>query len=125
MKITIEDTSNSVEFDPAALFEYKDSPLEALTKPKKTHIKWRDVRPGCTVFVNDQIIEDANPDTWTIHYYMAKSPLSQHPFNVPEDNRPFIEEAIKTGCLKLGVAYDVTIESDVNKSCRWIEIQEI
>lgn len=124
MKITIEDTNNSVEFNPAALFEYDEKPLEALAKPEKTSIEWRAANDNCTTFVNDQIIEDADPTNWVIKYYMAKSPISQHEFRVPVDNRPFIEEAIRTGCLKRGVVYDITIESDKNKNCRWIKIEE-
>lgn len=125
MKITIESNNETVDFNPAALFEYDEEPLEALAKPKKTSIEWRPANPNCNTFVNDQIIEDADPATWTINYYMAKSPISRHVFRVPADNRPFIEEAIRTGCLKRGVAYDITIESDSNKLCRWIKIEEI
>lgn len=130
MKITIESdigpigSDSKIEFDPASLFTHKDSPIKALQRPKKTHIKLRDARPGCTTFVNDQIIIDADAENWTLKYTMAKDPSTEYTYRIPKENRPFIEEAIKTGCLKRDVAYDITIESDQNKLCRWIKIEE-
>ena len=128
MKITIEDNNKEVDFNPADLFKYPESPIKQLQKPKKTHIKWRDARPGRKTQVVTQVIDDARIrySNWEIDYYMAGgNPKVIDTYRVYDDVKTFITDAIEKGCLKRGVPYAITLETDENKAIRWIEIQEL
>ena len=99
MKITIESKNKEVKFNPAELFQYPDSTIKELQKPKKTSIEWREPINYRKTFVNDQIITDADPNNgnWLITYHMAKSLLSEFVYRVRMSNQEFIAEAITTG----------------------------
>lgn len=90
-----------------------------------TVTEWRQPKPGRKVFKNSMIITDCDPINQIIYYHMAYDIDSQHEYRIPKDNLPFILEAIVEKKLVLDKPYNITIESDGRKSCRWIKIDSI
>jgi hypothetical protein len=96
---------------------------EDLEHTIKRSIEWRSRGPFCKEYHNTQVITDVEviDGTLVFTYYMADDG-KQKPwtFEVPEDNHPFIQDAIDSGILETDKELIVTIESNKKKSDRWI-----
>lgn len=113
--------------DMAKLFDYPEKDKEEEEDyPVKQSIRWRGKRRGCEVYRNDQVITEFEnrKGVLVIHYEMARELGVPREFRVPEDNMPFIHEAIQAGILAEGRLLWVSVESDANKNNWWIALEE-
>jgi len=126
--LRVENNGKVVELDLFNdLFAVEIEPQEPEEPPAE--IEWRPVRQGKNFKEAIYTLTPTNVTQrgryFTIHYNMANDKTcEEHTFNIPNDNLPFIGDAVEQGVIEIGKPLKVTMEKE-GKLWRWCKIERI